>query len=190
MPKLQINIGDPTPERQGRLTLNPLAHLDPLGTVCLIFAGFGWGRPVEIDSTYYRDPAKESMKVAFAGPLSNFILSFILFILYAILFYTIPVGNISSLLVNVVGYAAMINLSLGLFNLLPFPPLDGSKIFGYFLKGKAKAFLWTLERYSHIILIILFVTGLPAMIITPLVRMISTGVLTLIESIIVSITTL
>lgn len=167
--KMSDRLGDPTPERENRLTLNPLNHLDPIGTICLLFAGFGWGKPVRIDPTYYRDPAKDSMKVALAGPVSNFILSFVLIFIYALLYYLVPEGKIINIVLTVISLAAQINLSLGVFNLLPFPPLDGSKIFGYFLKGKAKAFLWNLEQYSWIILIILFATKLPSIIITPVV---------------------
>ncbi len=179
--KASDKLGDPTPERQGRLTLNPFAHLDPIGTLCLFFAGFGWGKPVVIDPTYYRNPAKDSAKVAFAGPLSNFILSFIMFLTAAIVYSAIPSNMITIILYNVLYWGAYINLALGIFNLLPFPPLDGSKIFGYFLKGKAKAFLWTLERYSTIILMILFVTGLPSLIISPIVAFVANGMNLLIE---------
>ena len=169
MQKCQTNFGDPTPERQGRLTLNPLAHLDPIGTICLLFARFGWGKPVVIDPTYYRNPAKDSMKVALAGPVSNFILSFILIFVYTLLFFVIPEGDFINLLLDVIKWAIHINLALSVFNLLPVPPLDGSKIFGYFLKGKAKAFLWNLEKYSWLILIVLFATELPSKIIEPVV---------------------
>ena len=173
--KMSDKLGDPTPERQGRLTLNPLAHMDPMGTICLLFAGFGWGKPVVIDSTYYRNPAKDNMKVALAGPVSNFILAFILFLVEALIYAFIPNSDIINLLRFVIKQGAYINLSLGVFNLLPFPPLDGSKIWGYFLKGKAKAIMWNLEKYSTIILIILFATKLPAYIISPVVDAISTG---------------
>ena len=173
--KMSDKLGDPTPEREGRLTLNPLKHMDLMGTICLLFAGFGWGKPVAIDPTYYRNPAKDSMKVALAGPVSNFILAFVLFFIEAILFATLPETEMSALLVLVLYLAAYINLSLGVFNLLPFPPLDGSKIWGYFLKGKAKEILWKLEKYSWVFLVILFATSLPSRIVTPIVNGISNG---------------
>lgn len=186
--KMSDKLGDPTPERQGRLTLNPLKHMDPVGTICLLFAGFGWGKPVVIDPTYYRNPAKDNMKVALAGPVSNFILAFILFLIQALVYVFVPNSEIISLLILVLHLAAYINLSLGVFNLLPFPPLDGSKIWGYFLKGKAKAFMWNLEKYSTIILIILFATQLPSYIITPVVNGISTGMNYVIEQLMFIIT--
>lgn len=180
--KASDKFGDPTPENQGRLTLNPLAHLDPVGTIFLITAGFGWGKPVEINPSYYRNPAKESMLVALAGPVSNFILAFILLVANAIIEHFLPDGVLWISIVQVMVYlGASINLSLGVFNLLPFPPLDGSKIFGYFLKGKAKEVLWTLERYSWFILMFLFMTELPAKIIAPVINVIANGMQWLID---------
>lgn len=182
--KMSDKLGDPTPEREGRLTLNPIKHMDLMGTICLLFAGFGWGKPVRIDPTYYRNPAKDSMKVALAGPVSNFILAFFLILIYAFIFYLVPETKVINLLLTVLALAAQINLSLGVFNLLPFPPLDGSKIFGYFLKGKAKAFLWNLEKYSWIILIVLFTTRLPSMIITPVISVILEAMLFIVQKIV------
>ena len=180
--KASDKFGDPTPENQGRLTLNPLAHLDPVGTIFLITAGFGWGKPVEINPSYYRNPAKESMLVALAGPVSNFILAFILLVANAIIEHFLPDGVLWISIVQLMVYlGASINLSLGVFNLLPFPPLDGSKIFGYFLKGKAKEVLWTLERYSWFILMFLFMTELPAKIIAPVINVIANGMQWLID---------
>lgn len=174
-------LGDPTPERQGRLTLNPFAHMDVMGTICLLFGGFGWGKPVEIDPSYYRNPARDSAIVAAAGPISNFILAFILFIVMALMIIFCPIANYAVFLIyKIVCLAAYMNLGLGLFNLLPLPPLDGSKILRYFLKGRALEFMYTLERYSTIIIIVLFVSGLPSMILSPLIDWISTGMASLI----------
>lgn len=171
-------LGDPTPERQGRLTLNPFAHMDVMGTICLLFGGFGWGKPVEIDPSYYRNPARDSAIVAAAGPISNFILAFILFIVMALMNRFCATINYTVFLI--IYLAAYMNLGLGLFNLLPLPPLDGSKILRYFLKGRALEFMYTLERYSTIIIIVLFVSGLPNMILSPLIDWISTGMASLI----------
>jgi Zn-dependent protease len=154
--RMADRLGDPTPEREGRVTWNPLAHMDPVGTICLLFAGFGWGRPVRIDSTYFRNPARDNMLVALAGPLSNIILAFVLFLVFALVYVFAPGTELIELLLKMLMLGAYISLSLAVFNLLPFPPLDGSKILGYFLKGNAKKFLYTLEQYSSIILMILF----------------------------------
>lgn len=181
--KVSDRLGDPTPSAQGRLTLNPLAHMDPVGTVFLIFAGFGWGKPVEIDGRYYRNPVRDTMLVALAGPVSNFIQSIVWFFVYGALVTFAPVESSYALtiLTSMVLYAGLINVSLGVFNLLPLPPLDGSKILRYFLHGNAREFLYTLERYSTIILMVLFMTNLTGKIISPIINWITTGMLWLVE---------
>jgi len=110
-------LGDPTPRSRGRLTLNPLAHLDPIGTIMLFIAHFGWGKPVPIDPFNLRHPKRDYLYIALAGPASNILLA-ILVTLVAKLFF-IPLFY----------YLIVINISLAIFNLLPFHPLDGSHIF-------------------------------------------------------------
>lgn len=181
--KTADRLGDPTPESQGRLTLNPLAHMDIAGTICLLFAGFGWGKPVQVNGSYFRNPAKDNMKVALAGPVMNFILAFILFLIAAIIeFFTETMAAevatssiILSIIYKIVFSAAILNVSLGVFNLIPVPPLDGSKIFAYFLRGKAREFIYTLEQYSWLIITILFVTNIASYIVTPLSTWIMIG---------------
>ena len=186
--KMADRLGDPTPEGQGRLTLNPMAHMDPAGTICLLFAGFGWGKPVQVNPSYFRNPVRDNMLVALAGPVMNFILAFVLFIILAIISLATPAlqlmltssASMWTIIYEIVFYAAMLNVSLGVFNLIPVPPLDGSKIFAYFLKGKAREFLYTLEQYSWIIIMVLFVTEIPSYIVTLLVGWISQGMLMII----------
>lgn len=110
-------LGDPTPRSKGRLTLNPLAHLDPVGTLMLFIAHFGWGKPVPIDPYNLRHPKRDYLYIALAGPISNIILAILIALLSKIFF--IPLFL----------YLIIINLSLAIFNLLPFHPLDGSHIF-------------------------------------------------------------
>lgn len=183
--KTSDRLGDPTPESQGRLTLNPLAHLDPLGTVFLIFAGFGWGKPVEVNGAYYRNPARDTMLVALAGPVSNFIQGFIWLLIYGLMTFFVPEASLISgtvgLLYSMVLYAGIINISLGVFNFLPLPPLDGSKILRYFLKGNAREFIYSLERYSTIILMVLFATNITSIIISPIIDWIVSAMMILIN---------
>lgn len=173
--KTSDRLGDPTPSEQGRLTLNPLSHMDVAGTAFLLFAGFGWGKPVQINPRYYRNPARDNMLVALAGPVTNFILSFILFILTIIMEIFAPVNQITKLLYNMIYLGGYISLSLGIFNLLPLPPLDGSKILRYFLKGKAREVMYNIEQYSTIILLLLFITDIPRLIISPIINWIAFG---------------
>jgi Zn-dependent protease len=111
-------LGDPTAKRLGRLTLNPLAHIDPLGMLLLILVGFGWAKPVPFDARYFTHPRLYSILVACAGPLANFVLAF----LCLVILNHLPAGMIS----NFLQISAWINVMLGVFNILPFPPLDGS----------------------------------------------------------------
>ena len=180
--KVSDRLGDPTPAAQGRLTLNPLAHMDPVGTAFLVFAGFGWGKPVQIDDRYYRNPARDTMLVALAGPISNFIQSIVWFFVYGALATFAPLDNYAVATVTLmVFYAALINLSLGVFNLIPLPPLDGSKILRYFVHGKGREILYTLERYSTLILLVLFITNLTSKIISPIINWIANSMLWIVE---------
>jgi len=142
-------LGDPTPRSQGRLTLNPLAHLDPLGTLMLIIAHFGWGKPVPIDPYNFRSPRRDELLVSLAGPSSNLILA-LLFTL-AIRLFSPPF-----LAATVLFLFIQVNVYLAIFNLLPIPPLDGSKIFLNLLPPDIAA-TWeeALTRYGPILLIIL-----------------------------------
>jgi len=116
-------LGDDTPRLAGRLTLNPLAHLDPIGSLFLLFFGFGWGKPVPINSSHFKHPPLDEFKVAVAGPISNIILA-IVFGLSLRLF-----GNaISTGILELLSVLVFINLILAIFNFLPIPPLDGSKL--------------------------------------------------------------
>ncbi|WP_075876580.1 site-2 protease family protein [Merdibacter massiliensis] len=132
---VSYKMGDPTPKEDGRLSLNPLRHLDLFGTLALLFAGFGWAKPVRVDAGYYKDPKTGMVWTAFAGPLANFILSFICIFLFVLmlkyghilvtndLFYSV-FGYLSELL----NYTAVLSLGQAIFNMIPIPPLDGSKI--------------------------------------------------------------
>ncbi len=191
-------LGDDTPKYQNRLNVNPISHMDLGGTLCLLFAGFGWGKPVQINPTNFKNPVKDEAKVALAGPLMNLFLSVIFAIIFAILNVIIIKTNSYERLNNgyielsvtwqsiltMVSYGMILNIGLGLFNLLPFPPLDGSKILRAILRGKAREFLYRLEAYSGIIIIILFATHAASYILEPLSNSILNGLLNLINLIV------
>jgi len=139
-------LGDPTPRAHGRLSLNPLVHLDPLGTLMLLIARFGWGKPVPIDSFNLKNPRRDEMLISLAGPASNILLSFILG--FFVRFFPA--------LIVIIFPIVQVNLLLAVFNLLPIPPLDGSKIFLNLLPVDTAA-NWQeeLNRFGPIILIAL-----------------------------------
>ena len=163
---VSTKLGDPTPRIQGRLTFNPLAHLDLFGTILMVLTGFGWAKPVEVNPMYYKDKKKGMALVGLAGPLANLILAVlgtIIWILpYAIL-NALGVGMpvwIHSI-ISVFMYSFVIrNLCFMVFNLIPIPPLDGSKILGVFLNNRAYYTMLTYERYSMIIIMFLSLTGM------------------------------
>ncbi len=168
-------LGDDTPRRQGRLSLNPFAHLDPIGTIMLIFAGFGWGKPVEIDSRNFNRKIKMNVAeamVAAAGPIMNFILAIVFAIIYAIVFKYAAgfmLTQTGMIIMLTVQSCIVINLGLGIFNLIPLPPLDGSKIVLSFLPYNAKNWVQQYGQYFYIVFVIIWITGIAGMIISPLI---------------------
>ena len=173
-------LGDDTARREGRLSLNPLDHLDPIGTVLLLFAGFGWGKPVHVNpSNYTRKMSMEKGEalVSIAGPVMNFILA----IIFAIVYYgVIKLASLSFLnsemggiVLDLIGATVSINIGLGLFNLIPLPPLDGSKVIMPFLPYKAKSFFINNEQIFYIVFVILWITNLTSYIITPGINLVT-----------------
>lgn len=148
-------LGDPTPKRQGRLSLNPLKHLDPIGTLCLIFFHVGWAKPVVVNPDYYKNKKRGMALVALAGPLMNFLLAIFSIIIMAIFVKVNAYSNVLIIIYNFLLYFSVINLGLGLFNLIPIPPLDGSRILGAFLKNDTYEQYMKYERYGFIIIAIL-----------------------------------
>lgn len=179
-------LGDNTAKNEGRLSLNPLDHLDPIGTLMLIFAGFGWGKPVRVNpSNYTRKLSMEKGEaiVSFAGPLMNIILAIIFTLIYfaiykfvGISFITTTTGSIIMLLISSI---ISINIGLGIFNLIPLPPLDGSKIIMPFLPYNAKQWFRNNEQIFYIIFVVIWITGIAGMIISPAIKAVSTGLMNL-----------
>lgn len=152
-------LGDPTPKAQGRLSFNIFRHLDVFGTLSLIFFGFGWAKPVEIDPRYYKNIKKGTALVAIAGPISNFILAFVSLFFYMLIFKVKgwDLTGFFYVLSNFFYYLTLINIGLGVFNLIPFPPLDGSKIIGILLPDSWYRQILRYERIGIIALVILIV---------------------------------
>lgn len=141
-------LGDPTPRAMGRLTLNPRAHLDPLGTLALLFLGFGWGRPVGFDPYNLRSPRRDSALIALAGPASNLLFALVLSIIIKLL---------PSYLLSTIGYVLIsMNITLAVFNLVPIYPLDGEKILGGLLSPSLyREYATIMQQYGTIILILM-----------------------------------
>ena len=176
-------LGDPTAKNLGRLTLNPLRHLDILGTLCMIFFHFGWAKPVPINARYFKKPKRDVALTAAAGPIMNFILAFVGVLVYRILiriFTLFPATSdftyyLQYSAVTLFSYFRVLNLSLGVFNLIPVPPLDGSRIFGIFLPAKWYFGIMKYEKYIQLVLLVLLWTGLLTTPLSSLVSLISRG---------------
>ena len=145
--KMAFNCGDPTAYSLGRLTLNPLPHIDPFGALCLFLFNFGWAKPVPINTRYFKNTRSDIIKTSLAGPVSNFILALIAGIL--IRFVPIYMEAMGTFLY----YMLFMNIGLGLFNLLPIPPLDGSHVLENILPFKLSLFYYKFKQYGPIILI-------------------------------------
>jgi Zn-dependent protease len=141
-------LGDPTAKQMGRLTLNPIKHLDPIGTIALFLFRFGWARPVPIDPTYFRHPTRDMAISSLAGPAANFITALLSGLVFRLL-VLLRVGGFVQLLL---GYFVMFNIILCFFNLIPIPPLDGSRLVYYFLPPNLAAGYARLERYGFLLL--------------------------------------
>lgn len=168
-------LGDPTPRRMGRLSLNPLRHLEPVGTLLLFFAGFGWARPVLVDPGNFRVPQRAMLSVAMAGPLSNVALAFSGAAGCKLLAMSLPIfapgGLVVIIIATVLQTLMTINLSLALFNLLPFPPLDGSRIVSYLLPARYRLQYRQFEELAPMILLLLFALGGLGIILSPLINL-------------------
>ncbi|WP_455528704.1 site-2 protease family protein [Huintestinicola sp.] len=155
-------MGDDTGRKQGRITLNPFVHLTLWGSLMMILVGFGWGKPVMVDSRNFKNPKKGMVLTSLAGPASNFIMAFLSMIVYKVLAFLSFAKDSSTLdmLATVFVYITLINISLAVFNFLPIPPLDGSKIFNAILPEKWYFTIMKYENFIFIALIILVYSGL------------------------------
>ncbi len=179
-------LGDPTPERDGRLTLNPLAHLDLVGTLLMILTGFGWAKPVMVDPRYYKDQKKGMALTAAAGPLANLIMAFAAMLIYAVIFALCTAAGFQTKALDLLGsFAYMLavrNLCFMVFNLIPIPPLDGSKALGILLPDRAYYTMLKYEKYSMLLIMILSLTGVFSGIIGTGVNVLMSGILKLLNA--------
>lgn len=150
-----LALGDDTARQQGRLSLNPIRHVDWFGLVMLVVFHIGWARPVSVDMRRFRHPKRDMAITALAGPLSNFLLAAAALFLYGLLYAPLRRAGWGDWLLTLLNGMAYLSLSLGLFNLIPFPPLDGSKILFSLLPDAAYARLMVLERYGMVALMAL-----------------------------------
>jgi Zn-dependent protease len=170
-----LSLGDPTAKAEGRLTLNPLKHLDPIGTIAFFLINFGWARPVPVNPYYFKNPRKDMLWVALAGPATNLavaVISALLTKLVMILASFFPASMIMAVLypIQKMLFASVwINLVLCFFNFLPIPPLDGSRILAGLLPAHLARSFESIERYGFLILILLMFTGIISALILPII---------------------
>ncbi len=157
-------LGDPTPRSQGRLTLNPFAHLDLVGTILMILTGFGWAKPVEVNPRYYKNPKVGMAVTAAAGPLANLIMAFVAMLLYAAFLVVNVKFNLGwydavSVTGGILTFFAYRNLCFMVFNFIPIPPLDGAKVLGIIVPNRIYYTILQYERYSMILIMLLSLSG-------------------------------
>lgn len=184
---MAVRLGDDTPLRQGRLSLDPLKHLDPIGILMLMFCGIGWGRPVQIDSSNFNPKYRRNGEalVSLAGPLMNFILAFLLTLIDGLIlkfagdaFFVATSGTV---ILTMLQSAIIMNIGLGVFNLIPLPPLDGSKIFIRFMPYNVRNWIYDHEMWFYMAFLVLWITNLSSIIITPIMTGIYQGIVAVVK---------
>ena len=168
-------LGDDTAKRQGRLSLNPLAHFDPVGFLALMFCGFGWGIPVEINPRYYKHPRRDELLVSLSGVVMNLIVAIVFSFIVHFVYINVPYdklsdGTLMGTLFNILLQVVIVNVVLMVFNLIPVPPLDGFGIITEIFNLREKSFYYTLYNYGFPILMILLIVGVVDKILNPMVN--------------------
>ncbi|MCD8116145.1 MAG: site-2 protease family protein [Oscillospiraceae bacterium] len=153
-------LGDNTAKNAGRLTLNPIRHIDIWGLVCMVLFKFGWAKPVPVNMRNFKDPKRGMALTALAGPVCNIIIAIVFLFLYGLLWPLYLRGNaFTAAIVQMVYTTSYLSLALAIFNFIPIPPLDGSKVLYSFLSDSAYEKLMRYERYGMIIMLVLVATG-------------------------------
>ena len=165
-------LGDPTPKQQGRLSINPIAHIDVIGFICLLVCGFGWGKPVQINPYYYKHRRRDEFIVAIAGVTLNFIIAIIAGFVTGLVYrsYYLTGSGLMENLFYIFYYTVSINLVLMVFNLLPCPPLDGWGILSQIFNLEKYSWYPNAYKYGSIVLLILVVTNGTSLILTPVLN--------------------
>lgn len=155
-------MGDPTAKMEGRLSLNPFKHIDWVGLVCLLICGFGWAKPVPVDARYYKDQKTGIIWTSFAGPIANFLLTFICVFLFYAIYKFVPafmLSQVGQFVSNSLMYTGLISTGFGIFNLLPIPPLDGSKVLFSFLDDDKYYRFINGTPWMNLLFIVLIMSG-------------------------------
>ncbi|MDO4552802.1 MAG: site-2 protease family protein [Bacillota bacterium] len=165
--------GDPTPKRQGRVTINPLAHVDPVGFIALLFIGFGWGKAVVINPRNFRKPRRDELLVSLAGVTMNLLLAFVFMGLFRLLYELAPMfmfSQMGGIVAEILFYIVWINLVLMVFNLLPIPPLDGFGVITQLFNLRGTRFYQVVYQNGFLILMVLILFNITGRILSPAVN--------------------
>jgi len=166
-------LGDPTARLQGRLTLNPLPHIDPLGALAFVLAGFGWAKPVPVNAYNLKRPVRDMAWIAAAGPLSNLITAFLGLIALGLAQRVVDTPLIGTPLAGMLFWTYQFNLALAIFNLIPLPPLDGGHFLPYFLPRRSWSRLHQLEQYGPFLLLLFVMSGATRWVVGPVFHLVS-----------------
>lgn len=166
-------LGDPTARLSGRLTLNPLPHIDLIGALAFVLAGFGWAKPVPVNAGNLKHPVRDMTWVAIAGPLSNLLAAFVALVSLTLVRSAVNAPWIAEPVGGILIWVYQFNLALAIFNLIPLPPLDGGHFLPYLFPRASWSLLHQLEQYGPFILLLLVMTGATGIIIGPVFRMVS-----------------